>query len=156
MTTTARQDPLTCFCFKVTLDSIAGPDRAEMYFKSVSGLKYESEVVEYKEGGYNVGARRFVGPAKWSNLVLKKGFTGTQSLLEWRRLWLEDSTSGRLTRATGTITQLKSNFEAVCSWKFLNGWPCKWELSDYDASKSELAIETLEIAHEGLTFTSGS
>jgi phage tail-like protein len=36
------------------------------------------------------------------------------------------------------------------SWTFVRGWPVKWELSEFDASKNELAIETLEIAHEGL------
>ncbi len=149
------QDPVTCFCFKVVFSNIKGSPSDEAYFKSVSGLKYESEVVDYKEGGYNVGVRRCVGPAKWPNLVFKRGFTGSSSLLEWRRMWLQDGLSGKLERVTGKIVQLSSDFKPVCSWEFYNGWPCKWEGPEYDASKSELAIETLEVAHEGLTYTSG-
>jgi phage tail-like protein len=51
------------------------------------------------------------------------------------------------------ITQLDTALNAKAEWKFHRGVPVKWELSELDASKSELAIETLEIAHEGLVFT---
>ena len=150
-----QQDPVTCFCFKVVLPNINASPADEAYFKSVSGLKYESEVVDFKEGGFNVGVRRLVGPAKWPNLVLKRGFTGSSTLFNWRRMWLQDSLTGannELKRVTGKIFQLTSDFQSVCSWEFKNGWPCKWEGPEYDASKSELAIETLEIAHEGLFY----
>ena len=50
------------------------------------------------------------------------------------------------------ITKLDTSKAAQCSWTFFNGWPCKWEISELDASKSEISIETLEIAHDGLEF----
>ena len=53
---------------------------------------------------------------------------------------------------TGKIIQLDTALKDVAKWTFFNGWPAKWELSELDASKSELSIETLEIAHEGLKF----
>ena len=53
---------------------------------------------------------------------------------------------------TGKIIQLDTALKPVAKWTFVRGWPCKWELSELDASKSELSIETLEIAHEGLKF----
>ncbi|HUH02721.1 MAG TPA: phage tail protein [Kofleriaceae bacterium] len=149
----SRNDPLTTFCFRVKFEG--GPmSGSDLFFKSVGGLKYESEVVEYKEGGRNVTARRLVGPGKYPNLVLKKGFTGPPmiQLLAWRRMWLIDDPGVPLVRASGVVIQLNSKLESVCGWKFHNGWPCKWEGPDYDASKAELAIETLEIAHEGLEF----
>jgi phage tail-like protein len=126
----------------------------DLFFKSVGGLKYEAEVVDFKEGGRNITTRRLVGPSKHPNLVLKKGFTGPPlvHLLEWRRMWLIDDASTPLIRVSGIITQLNSKLEPVCGWKFHRGWPCKWEGPDYDASKAELAIETLEIAHEGLEY----
>jgi phage tail-like protein len=162
--TNLRFDPVLAFCFKVIIESPApGLSDGQAYFKSVGGLKYESEVVDYKEGGYNIGTRRLVGGAKWGNLVLKRGFTGPASgnaganaLLEWRRQWLAVEKSGaKLARANGTIQQLNSKLDTVvAAWKFWNGWPCKWEIGELDASKSEIVIETLEIAHEGLEFIS--
>jgi phage tail-like protein len=152
-TSSQRNDPLTVFCFKVLIE-VDGLDRAEAYFKSVSGLKYETEVTDYKEGGLNVSTHRLFGSTKWPNLVLKKGFTGPPlvHLLNWRRSWLNDAPNSVLTRANGEIIQLSSHMDRICSWKFIKGWPCKWEGPEYDASKDELAIETLEIAHEGLIF----
>jgi phage tail-like protein len=149
----SRNDPLTVFCFRVEIE-IDGLRRGEAYFKTVSGLKSESEVTDYKEGGVNTTTRRLVGPAKWPNIVLKRGFIGSsaQPLVDWRNAWLNDDPGTRLERANGKIVQLDSQLNKVCSWKFVNGWPCKWEGPDYDASKQELAIETLEIAHEGLEF----
>lgn len=158
-TNTQRFDPQLAFCFAVIID-IPGLGDGKAFFKSVGGLKYESEVVDYKEGGFNIGTRRLVGGAKWGNLVLKRGFIGpggtasANALLEWRRLWLvEANVDGTaLARADGKIQQLNSKLEPVCHWKFHRGWPCKWEISELDASKSEIVVETLEIAHEGLEF----
>jgi phage tail-like protein len=133
---------------------IEGHNRGEAYFKSVGGLKYETEVVDYKEGGRNVTTRRLVGSTKWPNIVLKKGFAGPPlvHLLDWRRSWLNDAKDAKLKRADGKIIQLSSDMKQMCAWKFHRGWPCKWEGPEYDATKDELAIETLEIAHEGLEF----
>lgn len=143
-----RKDPLPVFCFKVELNLASGTG-GEAFFKSVSGLRYETEVVPVREGGANDTTFQLVGATKWSNIVLKQGFTGSSSLLQWREQWL----SGAMNRiATGKIIQLNTKLEPVATWTFFRGWPCKWELSELDASKSELAIETLEIAHEGIKF----
>jgi phage tail-like protein len=147
MSTGTRRDPLPVYCFKVTIDSIGG----ETFFKSVSGLKSETEVTDFKAGGVNNTTFRLVGATKWPNLVLKRGFSqGFDELIKWRDEWLDEGKS--LTRRSGTIYQLRTDLSVACSWEFQNGWPCKWELSEFDASKNELAIETLEIAHEGLKF----
>jgi phage tail-like protein len=149
-----RFDPLTIFCFKLVLDEVPGMEGAEAYFQSVSGIKYESEVISYKEGGLNNSTHQLVGPGKWPNLVLKKGFTGGSfALLSWRMKWMSDDTETRLERVSGQVIQLGPRPDMkICSWRFTNGWPCAWEGPDFDASRSELAIETLEIAHEGLEF----
>ncbi|HUJ58090.1 MAG TPA: phage tail protein [Kofleriaceae bacterium] len=139
-----RNDPLPVFCFKVKL--MGG---GEAFFKSVSGLKYETEVVPVREGGANDTTFQLPGATKWANLVLKQGFTSSSILLDWREKWI----AGQFSRQSGTITQLDTALNAKASWDFKNGWPCKWEISEFDASKSELAIETLELAIEGLKFT---
>lgn len=153
-----RFDPLTTFCFKLEVQSLFSG--AVAFFRSIGGLKSESEVVPYQEGGLNTSTRQLVGPTKWPNLVLKRGFTGVSGgaglkLIEWRQKWLDDSSGRKLERFDGKVVQLTSEMKPVCSWEFKAGWPCKWEGPDFDASKSEIAIETLEIAHEGLVFKAG-
>ena len=150
---TDRKDPLTAFCFALEIDGLVAEKQA--FFKSVSGLKNESEVVPYREGGLNTNTHQLVGAAKWPNLVLKRGFVrGGYELLMWRQFWLADGQGARK-RVRGKIIQYDSAMKAVCSWIFLDGWPCKWEGPDFDGSKTELAIETIEIAHSGLFFDQG-
>ena len=143
MGTGDRKDPLPVFCFQVALEgSISG------FFKSVSGLKSETESIPVREGGVNDTTFMLVGATKWSPIVLKSGFTKDSELLDWRNLWV----TGTMTRKSGVITQLNTNLKPVAQWEFVRGWPSKWEVSELDASKSELAIETLEITHEGLNY----
>jgi phage tail-like protein len=131
----------------VQLDNLT--DNADGFFKSVSGLKFETEVVPVSAGGANDTTFQLPGATKWSNLVFKQGFTNSSALMTWRQQWLQ----GQMTRTDGTIIQLDTALKVAAKWKFKRGWPCKWEISEFDASKSELAIETLEIAHEGLIFS---
>jgi len=148
-------DPKTTFCFQVKLIDLQGYSKGEAFFKSVSGLKYETEVVDYKQGGENLTTRKLVGATKWAPIVLKKGFCGDSTdLINWKRAWM-DASGKKLDRLNGTIIQLNSDMSPVSSWEFRRGWPSKWELSEYDASKAEIAIETLEIQHEGLVYTPG-
>ncbi len=143
----ARNDPLPAFCFKVTI-TIAGCSSGEAYFKSVAGIKSETEVVDFRAGGVNGSTYRLVGATKWPNIVLKRGYTASSELTDWRDAWLDPS--GQKTRATVTIEQLDTKYQTMQSWTFVDAWPCKWELSDFDASKNEVSIETLEIAHHGI------
>ena len=145
-----RNDPQAAFCFSLQIDAI-GIQSAQAFFKSISGLKSESEVVPYKEGGLNTTTHQLIGPTKWPNLVLKRGFTGDATLVGWRDSFLSDG-GGALKRGNGKVIQLSSDLKPVACWHFLQGWPCKWDGPDFDASKSELSIETLEIAHEGLVY----
>lgn len=145
----ATLDPLPSFAFQVQLNIPSFPTTVA-YFKSVSGIKYETEVVPVVSGGVNTTTYNLVGATKWSNIVLKQGFTKGSALLQWREQWLYTDSKNRI--QTGTITQLDTALNPVCSWTFYRGWPVKWEITDYDASKSELQIESLEIAHDGLKF----
>jgi len=145
--TTTRKDPLPVFCFLVRFTNLSGS--VEGFFKSVSGLRYETEVVPVAAGGANDTTFNLVGRMKWSNLVLKQGFTSSSALMTWREQW----TKGTMTRTDGSIIQLDTALKPAAEWKFVRAWPVKWEIAEFDASKSELAIETLEICHEGLSFT---
>jgi phage tail-like protein len=138
-----RNDPLPVFSFWVDL-GMGG----QAYFKGVAGLRYETEVVPVRAGGVNNTTYNLVGATKWTNLVFKQGFTKSSQLIQWRQEWMQ----GKMNRIGGTITQLDTALQPKAQWTFVRGWPCKWDIAEFDASKSELAIETLEIAHDGLTF----
>jgi phage tail-like protein len=135
-----RRDPLPVFCFKIQIEGI------QAFFKSVSGLKFETESIPVREGGANDTTFMLVGATKWSPIVLKNGFTAGSDLLKWRNQWM----GGTMNRRNGVITQLNTAGQDMAKWQFVRGWPTKWEMSEFDASKSELSIETLEITHEGL------
>lgn len=141
-----RRDPFLAFCFRVTIDGTV-TDPMVGFFKSVGGLSFETEVVDYREGGVNDSTYKLVGATKWKNIVLKRGFSGPE-LIDWREEWLKP---GKKVRRGGTIEQMGTDGTTVlASWSFTRGWPVKWECSELDASKNEVTIETLEIAHEGL------
>ena len=128
-------------------------------FRSVGGLKSESSVVELEEGGFNGTTRKLIGRTKFPNIVLKQGMcTPNSDLWKLRMSFLNDGPAqdlgdkkGRQTpnRISGMITQMGPN-GAEAKWLFTSGWVCKWEGPDLDASKNEVSIESLEIAHEGL------
>jgi phage tail-like protein len=149
-----RRDPLAGFCFKVTFNDLPKDGIVETFFRSVSGLRVENEVIPMAAGGANDTVFNLVGRVKWSPLVFKQGFTKGSGLLKWRELWTRtDKESFPKKRTTGTIVQLDTTLQVPQAvWTFVRGWPSKWELSEFDASKNELSIETLEISHEGLSY----
>ncbi|HEY4238229.1 MAG TPA: phage tail protein [Kofleriaceae bacterium] len=145
MGTSQRKDPLPVFAFKVSiqLDGVV-----DAFFKSVSGLKYETEAVPVVEGGVNDTTFMLPGATKWSPIVLKQGFCKGSGLLKWREEWMSGSTRRRV---SGQIVMLDPTLQnPQVTWTFTQGWPSKWEIAEFDASKSELSIETLEITHHGL------
>lgn len=147
MATGSRREAFGAYYFAVEVDGIR-----DAFFRSCSGLKSEAEVVELAEGGLNTTTHKLVGRTKFPNIVLKQGFGGHQ-LFKLRKYWLNDSPGRPLgfgsKRISGIITQMGPNGRTQ-KWKFVEGWICKWEGPDFDASKNEVSIETIEIAHEGL------
>ncbi|MDP9280978.1 MAG: phage tail protein [Chloroflexota bacterium] len=115
------------------------------YFHSVSGLSMEIEVVEFREGGSN-DVHKLPGRVKYPNLVLKQGFTGASELQKWAfRI-----AAGQPEHKNATIVISDQKSVVVARYTLANAWPAKWEAPDFDASSNEIAIETIEIAHEGL------
>jgi phage tail-like protein len=144
--TTVRKDPLPTFCFLVRFTDLGGV--VDTYFKSVSGLRFETEVVPVRAGGANDTTFNLVGATKWAPLVLKQGFCAGSALLKWREAWLTPGSG--MVRSSGTVIQLDTALTPSAAWEFKRAWPSKWDISEFDAGKNELAIETLEIVHDGL------
>ncbi len=116
------------------------------YFRSVSGLKSEAEVVPMQEGGRNDAELRLIGRTKYPNLVLKQGFAGPE-LFNKRNAFVQ----GPGQRFNGSIIQMGPGNREMFKWQFTKGWICKWEGPEFDATKNEISVETIEIAHEGLS-----
>jgi phage tail-like protein len=138
-----RRDALHAFSFRVEIE---GVDLGT--FRSVSGLTIENEVIEFREGGSDV-THKLIGPLKWKNIVLKQGFGGSTRLYDWYRSFTPQSPM----RVNGSIVMLDAAGLELARWQFVRGFPVKWEGPDFDASGNDIPIETIEIAHEGLTMT---
>jgi phage tail-like protein len=139
--TGTRDDPFSAFNFLVEIDgvTVAG-------FSEVSGLDSETDPIEYRNGSEDITVRKLPGLRKYPNIVLKRGFTPDKSLYDWRRT----VTQGRTERHSGTIVLLNEAREPALRWNFREGWPSKLQGPALNAKNNETAIETLEIAHEGL------
>jgi len=144
MATGDRHDPVLSFNFGVEITGliVAG-------FSEVAGLQAEIEVHEYREGGLNEYVHKRAGPAKYpANLVLKKGIADSKEL--WS--WYCDVLQGTIQRKSLDIVLMDSEGSEKRRWTFQNAYPVKWSGPDFKAQSSEVAIESLELAHEGLVF----
>jgi phage tail-like protein len=143
---TLREDPYPAYNYLV---EVAGMDQgsAQAGFSEVSGLSAEINVIEYRNGSDKVNTvRKLPGLVKYSNIVLKRGITGDLTL--WQ--WVSQAIQGNVQRVDGSIVLLDEARNPVMRWKFRRGWPCRYEGPTFAAKGSDVAIETLEICHEGL------
>ena len=125
-------------------------------FTEVSGLDFETEVIEYREGSsktYN--SSKQPGRTKYSNVTLKRGtFEGDYDFfMEWRKTFYfqEGNQTGSRFRRNVEIMLLNENHEPIITWTLLNAWPSKVQSTDLKADANEVAIETMELVHEGLS-----
>ncbi len=142
----ARRDHQAISFFRVEIDSI---DSAS--FRKCAGLKSESEVFEYQEGGDNETVRKLIGPTKASNLVLTKGYVSDPALFKWRD---EIAASGakKITRRNGSIVALGPDGKTELGrWNFQKAWPVRWEMTEFDASSGQAMCEVLELAVERIS-----
>lgn len=124
-------------------------------FTEVSGLDFEREVIEYREGNSkNYSKTSQPGLEKLSKITCKRGtFEGDYDFYkEWRKnvLFQEGNKTGSQYRRTVTIILLNENHDPMITWKLRNAWPSKVQSTDLKADANEVAIETMELVHEGL------
>jgi phage tail-like protein len=125
-------------------------------FTEVSGLDFETEVIEYREGSSKAYSKlKIPGMQKYNNVTLKRGtFEGDYDFyLEWRKTYYfqEGNQTGSRFRRNVEIMLLNENHDPIITWTLLNAWPSKVQSTDLKADASEVAIETMELVHEGLT-----
>ena len=137
-----RVDPYFAFNFFVEIQGILSGG-----FTEVSGLQAETETQEYAEGGLNNYVHRFAGRTRWPPLTLKHGLTPIDAL--W--LWHQRVIQGNVTRLNGTIYLLNERRFPVLWWNFKRAFPTKWAGPDLRAGTSDIAFESIELVHEGLS-----
>ena len=137
----SRKDPLRGFNFRV---EIGGIQRAG--FREASGLDSSQDPVEYREGVDKITARKLPGLNKYSNISLKWGVSDDKELWDWRKKAID----GKVERKNGSIVLLDEAGAEKVRWNFVDGWPTKWTGPTFNATSNDVAIETLEIAHEGV------
>jgi len=142
--TRARKDPYRGYNFKLEIDGIS---RAG--FRECSGLDVTSDAIDYREGtdkAYSVG--KLPGQSMYTVIILKRGITDDHSLWAWHK----QVADGKIERKNGSVVLMSSGKEKI-RWNFTNGWPAKWTGPSFNATANEVAVETLEIVHEGVTKT---
>jgi phage tail-like protein len=118
-------------------------------FTEVSGLSVETQIIEYREGNSpEYSTIKMPGMRKNGNVVLKRGIVqGDNEFYNW----FNTIQLNKVERRDMVITLLNENHEPVVVWKLRNAFPVKLDAPTLKATGNEVAIETLEVAHEGLT-----
>ena len=147
--------PLPKFKFQVQMNAPAGPAFG-FDFSEVSGLDFESEPIEYRHGASpKLTKIKMPGLQKHSNVTLKRGtYKGDNNAFEyWQKtqFFQEGGATGSMYRAAVTIQMLDETGQAIVTWKLENAWACKVQSTDLKADGNEVAIETMELCHEGLS-----
>lgn len=136
--------PYRNFNFSVTIDELSENVTG---FSEVSGFDATFDVVEYREGNMNITPMKIPGLIKYGNITLKRGASDNTELYDW----LYDCfNEGKMVLRDLTITLYHPNKDVAAQWQVKNAWPVKYAAPDFNASGSEIAYETIEIAHEGL------
>ena len=135
--------PLPKFRFSVKCDA------AEMHFQEVSGLDVEAQPIEYRHGDSPAfSVIKMPGMKKYSDVTMKKGVFKSDNKL-WD--WFNEIKMNVIKRKPVTISLLDEAGAATMVWTLTNAWPTKITGTDLKAQGNEVAVETIVIAHEGLT-----
>ncbi len=141
-----RLDPYMAFNFLVEIEGLLVGG-----FSEVSGLESSIEVEEYREGGLNSRVHRLPGPESFPNLVLSHGLTGVDAL--WN--WYDNTRRGIIERRNGTIMLLDRRERPAMWWDFRGAYPVRWMGPGLNAGVSNVAVERVELAHQGLVKPAG-
>jgi phage tail-like protein len=133
-------EPVGGLAFKVAIDGVTVGR-----FSECSGLTVEIEVAEHQEGGLNDFVHKLPTRIKYPNLVLKRGITEEEALLDWLLKIQHEAERPKV-----TVELMGPGGRSVRSWSFAAALPVKWDGPKLNAGANDLATETLEITHQGL------
>jgi len=139
--------PLPKFHFQVEIEG------TKVSFQEVSGLDIEAQIIEYRGGDSpDFSTIKMPGLKKVGNVTLKKGVFFKDNVF-WN--WFNEIKMNTIMRKTVTISLLDEAGAPTMIWTLKNAWPTKITGTDLKADGNEVAVETIEIAHEGLTINNG-
>jgi phage tail-like protein len=139
----ATQYPLPVFHFRVDWGG------SNMGFSEVTGLKAETQMIEYRNGlSPDYSTIKMPGMQKYGNVTLKRGITKKDN--EFYKLWNTHQLN-TIERRDITISLLDEKHTPVMVWKLRNAFPLSVDGGALKATGNEVAIETLELAHEGIS-----
>ncbi|WP_136601484.1 phage tail protein [Salinigranum halophilum] len=138
--------PYLNFRFVVEVDSLVAGG-----FTEVSGLEREVETEAYDEGGVNDHTHTLRSGVTSPNLVLRRGLTDADTL--WN--WLQRVADGDVERKTVLVFLQDATGEAARGWAFREAYPVRWAGPAFAAESGDVAIETLELTHTGVSTVDG-
>src|SRR5690348_10351202 len=135
-----RVDPLRGFRFRVEIDGITSGG-----FVRVKGLQRELKHESFREGGVNDYEHKLVTQVSFPSVVLERGLA-----LEDLWKWAQAAADGDIQRKTIWIRLQDEAGDKAWAWQLDWAIPVKWACSDLDANSSQVAMESIELAHHGL------
>lgn len=138
-----REEPGKKFRFLVEIDGVA-----QVKFHEVVLPDMITEVIEYREGSEGPVKRKLPGQTKYGNLILKSSVTNSIELYEWYMLVTKGAINNA--RRNVSVILLDDQGNEYARWNFVKAWPCRYSPPDLNASENSVALETLEITHEGM------
>jgi phage tail-like protein len=143
-----REDPYGGFNFEVIVKGVSDDGTAVRgSFSEVSGLDAEVKPIDYRNGSEDIRVRKLPGLKSFTIVKLVRGVTADLGF--WN--WIVEAMNGLVHRTDVSIVLLDENRNEVMRWNLVRAWPCKWSGPGLKAKDSEIAMETLEICHEGLS-----
>jgi phage tail-like protein len=140
-----RQDPLRKFRFRLEIDGLE-----QAAFSEVAIGDAASDAIEYREGDELTTARKLSGLTKFANVTLKWGITDSLELANWHQLIVGGATLQEEIRKTVVIHIQDESNQDKAAFEITRAWPCKYDPSDLNGTGNEVAIDSLELANEGI------
>jgi len=139
-----RVDPYRQFRFRIEIDGIKQAGFSECTFADTT-----TDPVEYREGNEPPIFRKLSGLTKYGNITLKWGITDSLDLYKWRQDVIDKGAAAQ--RKNMSIILIDETGADKARWNIVQAWPTKYKPADFSSKANEVAIETLEIVHEGFT-----
>lgn len=143
----AQKNPYKNYRFLVEIDGIV-----QAGFKEVTIPDSSQDPIDYREGSDQPTVRKIPGLIKYGNVSLKVGITDSMELYNWRKL-VEDGKTDDYRRNMAIIL-INEQGDPTGRWEFSAAWPTKYDAPDLNATDNNIAIEAIDIVHEGMKRTS--
>lgn len=137
-------NPPIGFHFSVEFPKSISDDINDQKFQSVSGLTVDVETEEITEGGENRFKHKVPVRTKYPSLVLKRGLLTNSKVISWVREAVEDY---KFKPGNIIVKLLNEEHQPLMTWNIVHAYPVKWSVNEFDAEKSQLVIETLELSY---------